>query len=327
MLRSRRVDESGREDRIAFYPGDLEGPADQLFERPGAWIEAAVTDAVDLGGGPVMQRTVLGLFTSAPEDELESQHGDLASLQVTDVQETVDGRRVYAGEAARIGTEERDVPTIGADGEIEEVTQNVQTRTHCDWFAVLDADPAFVAVDSSDADFVFRQIGLITGGHVQEAVYSVDWVQDHIESRGASIWQVLWSNTDEAGSLYPGPDTDEDVIKRGLRSDLSQLGFTVQYDGQLLRGTIASSGYCELYKPDWGFVEMAQWIESELLQHSGVEDVGTAEKIAAGQVEFDPSEHESASETDTSGEEDATDEEQPTLGDLDTVGVAGGADE
>jgi hypothetical protein len=280
-----------------------------------------------------MRRTVLGLFLSPPESEIGSFHDDRQSLQVEEVQETVDGDRIYSGEAAYLGSETREAPSIGDDGEISMLAKDFKKPLHCRWFAMPGANPGFVAVDSSDGEFVFRLISRATGSLVLPAIYgNLNGFAGYVEERGATFQSVIWSEGDEAGSFYRSLESNDEILKHGLESDLSQFAFTVRYDGVRLKGTIAGSGYCELYEPDdWGPVQMAQWIEDVLLQFSGVEDVGSAEAIAEDEtIQQQAREQLQDDEEEADPEDDGVDADQSQLdqlGQLDSVTVANGGDD
>jgi hypothetical protein len=281
-----------------------------------------------------MQRTILGLFISPPDNDLESAHGDETSLQVDEVQETFDGQRVYSGEAATLRTEKREAPIISDDGEITTVQQRFDAPQHCNWFAMPDADPGFVAVDSSAGESAFHLIGQVTGSLVLPAIYGdLNGFADYVEQRNGTIHSVIWSDGDEAGSFYRAIGSDDSILKHGLKSSLSQFAFTVDYDGFRLEGTAAKSGYCELYSPDdWDALQMAQFIDDVLLQFSGVKDVGSAQEIATdntiAQRAREQRQHDEG-EGDAEADDgvDADQSQLDQLGQLDSVTVADGGDD
>lgn len=260
-----------------------------------------------------MRRTILGLFLDPADDDITTTTFDRGGLEVEEVQEDLSGLPVYHGQSAYEGTTQVDAGSVDADGTIYEVERTVEDPRLTEWFAVPDANPGFAAIDASDGEYTFRQLASITSGWVEPAVYDLYAFTDYLESANAQFWQVVWSDSDEAGTWYPdAPDQHQDAItRRGLENHPKQVGFRYGYTDRSVRGTIAASGYCELYYPDdWGFAAMARFIRDELLQFSHIPDVGSAEDIADGEVGLDDLDDE---EDDDEDAEDATDDAQTQL--------------
>lgn len=273
-------------------------------------------------------RTILGLCVD-PIDGIDSIHGDKTSIQVDEVQETMDGHHVYTGEAAFVGYEaEDDVPKIGEDGEISTMEMSFEKRIHAEWFAVPDASPGFVAIDSSDAEFVFSTLGIQNGGMVSRATYALDGFVDELVDEGATLWQVLWSDSDESGAWYPGSGSRKDITDHALKGHIQQVGFRLRDDGRFVEGTVARSGYCELYSPDMDEAMMADWIRRRLLRHSGVQDIGSADDLANGDVDDEDIEEAREEQLEDDSEEDEAedgpDAQMQRLDELDSVTVDGG---
>jgi hypothetical protein len=252
-----------------------------------------------------MRRTILGLFLDPADEDITTTklgHGD--AVHVEEVQEDLSGIPVYSGTAAYEGSKTVDAPVVNDDGTIDETERTIDDPRTTNWFAVPDANPGFAAVDASDGDYAFDQLSSITGGWIEDAGYNLYAFTDYLESQNAQIWQVVWSDSDEAGTWYPdesGSPTGA-ITRRGLENHPKQVGFRYSYEGDLLRGTIAESGYCELYWPDgWEAPEMAQFVREELLQFAAIPDIGPAEDIASGDVgisDLDTEEDESGPEAD-----------------------------
>ena len=274
-----------------------------------------------------MQRTILGLCVK-PIDGVDSLHDEDTSLQVNEVQQTMGGQHVYAGEAASIGSwVDKDAPNIHSDGTISTVEMSFEKRTHSEWLAMPDAKPGFVAIDTSDAEFVFSNIGVHNGGLVLRASFALDGFVDDLISSGATIWQILWSDGEESGSWYPANDSPEKITDHALKGQIQQVGFQMMDDGRFVRGTVARSGYCELYDPDMSPESMAVWLRDHLLQHSGVEGLGSASEIAEQNVDSDDVEEalEEQQASDEEEEEEAPrDEQLASLDQLDSVTVSNG---
>ncbi|MFC5970032.1 hypothetical protein ACFPYI_01690 [Halomarina salina] len=232
-----------------------------------------------------MRRTVIALWMDDPETTtIESASGQNTTLQVEDVQETLDGLRVYSGEAAHIGQESVDQPLIHGDGSIEMTTQSVETRTRAEWFAVPDAPTPFAAINTSDGDFVRSMLSRQTGAYLRDAEYYLTGLVDELEDRhDPTWWQVGWSDEDdpgESGMFYPNTYDDSDqaaeqFADRGLRRNLNQVGFSY-FGEEIVRGTVAGSGYLELYSPsDWGVPEMARYLMTTAIPHAYVPETDT----------------------------------------------------
>lgn len=230
-----------------------------------------------------MRRTILGLLADDPDEpDVESAHsGQLWSLQVEEAQQDLAGRTVVSGEAAHVGGEERVVPVIEEDGTISERERMVDDPQRVEWFAVPEASPGYVCVDASGAEWVFRQLGRQLDVWVEAAHYDLGAFHDRLRAdQEADVWQVVWSDPaedGEAGTFYPGFDSDDEagrtVKKRGLERYKKQFGFTFWSSeaGDTVRGTVARSGYLELYSPrDWGTLETARWLREQALPHAYV---------------------------------------------------------
>lgn len=237
-----------------------------------------------------MRRTILGLFVQPATEQIETTKRGDTGIDVEEVQETFDGHRIYHGQAGTSTTSSVQAPVIDNDGSISEIERTVQDYKLLEWFAVPNANPGFVAFDTSDNTYARVGLSSLSGGWIQDAKYNLEAVTDHfLDKRNADVWQVVWSDDEEAGTFYPGPNEDGPV-KRGLERRKKQIGFRYMPEEgpAIVRGTIAESGYCELYTPDdYGVAEMAEWLRTELLQFSGVENVGSAEDIASGEADFE----------------------------------------
>ena len=244
----------------------------------------------------MMRRTILGLFVEPATGGIEPTQRGSTAVSVEDVQETLGGRSVYHGHAAYRGSRDTPTPVVTEtdDGDIEitEGTERVHDPKLVEYFAVPDANPGFVAFDSSDMRFAKNALSAVSGGWIEPAVYDLEAVTDHLtDEHDAGWWQVGWNDDEEAGVYYPDSDpgtATDHITRQGLGKPKSQVGFRY-FDGTTsIRGTIAGSGYCNLYSPDaWGFEQMAAWLGNEVLQYSGIKDVGSAQDIANGNADFD----------------------------------------
>jgi RNA polymerase-binding transcription factor DksA len=253
-----------------------------------------------------MRRTILGLFLDPADDDITTtDFGNGDALEVEEVQEDLSGLAVYHGQAAYEGTTRVDAGVVNEDGTISETERAIEDPRLTEWFTVPDAKPGFAAIDASDGEYAFRQLSSITGGWIEPAVYDLYGFTEYLEQVDAKVWQVVWSDSDEAGTWYPddGDQHNDAITRRGLENHPKQVGFRYSYNNRSVRGTIAESGYCELYYPDdWEHQAMAQFIREELLQFAAIPDVGYAEDIADGDVGIEDL-------------EDDEDDEQTTLDD------------
>lgn len=219
-----------------------------------------------------MMRTVLALWEGGggPAQGIDARRTKTAALSIDGVQTTLDsGGDVISGEAAYVGAEDQTVPVIEEtdDGavEIDEESRSMASFHNCEWFAVPKGAPGFAAFDASDVDYARNLLGFETNDIPEYAHYDLRSVVDVLEDHDARFTQVGWSEDDdegEAGMWYPSPvDNDsegEQITNRGLRRNLSQVGFSVQTDHGYLRGTIAESGYLALYDPE--DLDVTDWV-------------------------------------------------------------------
>lgn len=232
-----------------------------------------------------MRRTILGIYIDPATSPIQSTTGKGSgrqSIQVEETQQDLAGADIYHGEAAYIGHEERTGPVIKDDGSIIEDYYTVEVRKQAEWFAIPDGHPGFLAVDASDTRYLQSGLAQMTGGWIAPANYYLPDLVEYVqEEYDATVWQVVWSEKDEAGTYYPGPGSDESITEHGLQSIPKQVGFSYFDNGQVVRGTCAASGYLELYSPEgWGFAEMARFLQEDVMQFAYVQDVGWASEIA-----------------------------------------------
>ena len=225
-----------------------------------------------------MRRTILGLFDEPPENPIESRVNDsgTVSIQVEERQETLGGVEVVIGEAATIKQE--DVSGIGIDSQTGEIRETVRTEERCihvEFFAVPNPPQGqgFVAVDAGAGTDLFHALWSMTGSRVREAKYDLDEFGGYLEELHADFWAVGWSSGDEAGSWFPGPNSDEDITAKGLRERKNQLGFECMRRGEFFHGTVAASGYLELYEPShWDALGMARFLLEDARQFAYLPD-------------------------------------------------------
>ncbi|MCD2204383.1 hypothetical protein [Halobacterium sp. KA-6] len=218
-----------------------------------------------------MRRTILGLFAQPADSELESLRRGNTTIAIEDVQQSLDGTTVYEGTAAYEGEREVSAPKITETDdslEITETTRVIPDHKVVDFFAVPDANPGFAAFNTSDNRFARNTLGLIADGIISDAAYNVDAIAEYLDDEyNANWWQVGWTDEldEESGVIYPEVGNDNEIVKHGLDRHKNQIGFHYQDGGEFLDGTIAASGYAELYTPEsWGAVEMAAWIGNHL---------------------------------------------------------------
>lgn len=220
-----------------------------------------------------MRQTIIGLYDNAETpEELTSNHREDETFQVANVQEDLNGRVLYTGEAAERKTEEENFPTIEEDGSIGSEERTYSRVIKTEWFAVLDVDPAFICVSSGDGRFVFEMASLVppTDPPIVGGAYNLDSLANRWrEEYDAEFWAVNWSNSDGSGSYFPEDDhRDSDLYEKALRGDKKFLGFSFAKGGTFYKGIIAWSGYLQLFEPDFDSREMATFVADEVLQHT-----------------------------------------------------------
>lgn len=204
-----------------------------------------------------MKRTIIGLVTDdGHTGALDSADG---GEWVIDVQETLtylDGAEVRHGYAGRYETNEQEVPSIGG-GTVKFETRDVRDPVVTEFFA--DLSSGFVCVDSSDGECMFGADGLVRRAAQVDVVRAFldvpSFAEYLLDEYDPDWWQVGWRRDDgdgetlDAGVSYHRGTSDRDPTSRTT----SQLGFSFQRsNGEFVRGTCASSGYVELYEPEWG---------------------------------------------------------------------------
>lgn len=237
-------------------------------------------------------RTLLCIYVEQASDPLTSvQRGNVA-VSVEEAQETLSGLTVYHGTAAYTGTKPVDGPFVTEDDDgnlvIEETEHVVRDPRSVEFIAVPEANPGFAAFDTSDNRFARNLISMETGGWLEPAIYETDRFTDYLQEQySPAIEQVGWEDGDETGVFYPDEDNDDGTVDvtRAVRKKTSQIGFRYFTEDDYVRGTLAGSGYCNIYSSD-APVWMAQFLRTELLQFAGVPDIGRAEDIATGEADF-----------------------------------------
>lgn len=238
-------------------------------------------------------RTLLCIYVEPASEPLTSTKSGSSAVCVEEAQETLDGHTVYHGTAAYMGTTPVDGPYVTTDDDgdlvIRETEHVVEDPRSVEFLAVPDANPGFAAFDTSDNRFARNLISKETSGWLEPAIYDVNKFTDHLRSKyEPTIEQVGWEDGDETGVFYPDDkhdNADTVDVTSVVRKKKSQIGFRYFDESNSVRGTLAGSGYCNIYSndsPEW----MARFLQTELLKFAGVPDVGWAEDIAAGEADF-----------------------------------------
>jgi len=238
-------------------------------------------------------RTLLCIYVKPPSEPLTSTQSGNSAVVVEEAQETLNGHTVYHGTAAYTGTRPVDGPyvTTDEDGEltIRETEHVIEDPRSVEFIAVPDANPGFATFDTSDNRFARNLISMETDGWLEPAVYDVDKFTGHLRGKyDPTVEQVGWEDGDEAGVFYPDEDHDDKTVNvtRAVRKKKSQIGFRYFDGANIVRGTLAGSGYCNIYSRDdaeW----TAQFIQTELMPFAAVPDIGWAEDIASGDADFE----------------------------------------
>jgi hypothetical protein len=260
-----------------------------------------------------MKAVILGLPHGEFDEDVELETDTSQRIPALVVEETqyLDGVSIYHGTAAGRVKTNRSSVYVDTDNdristEREEILQEVATDFYADF------DAGFVGVDTSDGEFLWKLLGPKAGAVIVRAQIKLDAFAENYERQDdASCWQIGYKpDDDNVGVRY---HDDARVHTRGV----TQLGFEYWWDGQLVRGTVAASGYVAVYS-NMAVETFGRWLRVEILPFASLPDEDAQESL--DDVEQDTTDDEEGSASSEDG--------NTTLDDLQTVEVTdGGRDE
>jgi len=208
-----------------------------------------------------MRAAVIGLLADGSVNlELESKYNkDLPAIHVEEVH-TLDGGSIYEGTAAGRHHTEQQVAMVGEGfitDEREETTEEIVTDF------VADPQGGWVGIDTSKAEFLWNIVQTQTGSMVERALIDVDGLAEQLGGEETATWQIGWSGGDDhAGSVY-----HEDAEMHAAEGPLSQFGFSTEWRGRPIRGTVAASGYVAAFHGLEHAEAFAQFVRDVVLPH------------------------------------------------------------
>ena len=216
-----------------------------------------------------MFRGIIGLVDGDPDGEIKTNRGR-TNIEGERI-ESFDGDSLVTGSASGVVTRDRDVPVVGEDfitTEREKESQEVYVEF------LADLPGGWIAVDSSDGEFLWDFFALKHGVEIERAEIDVTALASEIRGWGdVEVWQSQtdWGYTEDefgAGGVTIAYHSDADWPS-GDRA--GQLGFEGLWDGVHVRGTVAASGYVALYDGDTD--ELAgQFVSEVLVPHCSIPD-------------------------------------------------------
>jgi hypothetical protein len=214
-----------------------------------------------------MKAVILGLPNGEFDEEVALETDTSQNIPAIVVEETryLDGVSIYHGTAAgRVKTSRSHVYVDSDNDRISTECEEIMREVATDFYA--DFNAGWVGVDTSDGDFLWQMLGPLAGAVIQRAELNLDRFAENYERRDdAECWQIGHSLDDSAGVAYH----DEASIQTAPVHGLSQLGFEYWWDGQVVRGTVAASGYVAVYS-NMSVEEFGRWIRDEILPYAAL---------------------------------------------------------
>lgn len=203
-------------------------------------------------------------------------------LNVQRVQDLSGDTKFVEGTALKEEPEDRYVAEVETDDEddVGKIRVRERTRKNQIWadFVAVEArngHQGFVAVSSSDAEFVFDVVGRLSEGpSVRIERGEVDlgaFLQGKDDFNIQTGGGTASGNADTAMAWGSKLDKDEhvgDIVKSNLDAGTSpQIAGKYVYDGWQVHCNIAKSGWAEVWDPDWDTFDYLTWLEKEVIPH------------------------------------------------------------
>lgn len=223
-----------------------------------------------------MRRCIIGLFDGTPDgNDLGLEGTTHFGLDVDEFSYLDDAATIYWGEAATdIDTEQTEIHYTHYTITRESVPTSETVAT--EFFA--DVDAGFCTVDSSDGTFLFDHLGLAHGTRVERAELDLDaWQYDLAHMDQSRCWQLGWDRPDQEDvgvAFHDGADFD-------LNRDVTQLGFEYLWNGSVVRGTAAESGYVAVFSGVSRPAALGRWLREEILPHASIPEDDDADGAQA----------------------------------------------
>ena len=215
-----------------------------------------------------MRRLILGLAAD-PIDEPDLEGTDAVGIDA-ETQRYLDGAEIAHGQAATTVETERTHIAYESDW-VETERRPTTERVSTEFFADLHADPAFVAVDSGDGEFLFDYVGVRHGTTINRAGLDVDRLRRDLQAaENARCWHAC---TDDDGAVSMDY---HDAARFDAPGEAAQIGFAYMWDGRPMRGVVAASAYAALFH-DEPAPTVGRWIRDELMPYATIAEDEQAE--------------------------------------------------
>lgn len=156
-----------------------------------------------------------------------------------------------------------------------------KAQTWADFVAVeaRNGHPGFVAVSTSDAEFVFdvvaKQLPGVRIDRTEIRLGSFVESKDSYNLQGAG-GVALGSNADKFmtwGAELEDDDDLGDLVDANKESDTTPIAPGLYpYDGWTVHCNVAQSGWVEIWDPEFSTSQFVEWVESEVMPHVAAEE-------------------------------------------------------
>jgi hypothetical protein len=221
---------------------------------------------------------ILGLSNDEPDTrEIEEYRSGETAIEVNRT-EYLDGHVAYHGAAC--GYVKKDSKEIVLSGGTNDTDEGVTVQTtpskneeyaYTKYVADLSEDPAFVAIDRGDGEFLWSgllpQVGTsFSRAHIRLA----DWYDDYVDRDESKVWADGWSgdhpDEPEPASIQFHDDARAGETPSGM-SSRRLVGFQYPWDGYMVRGVITQSGYVAVYSSSSPAL-FVRWLRDEVLDYA-----------------------------------------------------------
>jgi hypothetical protein len=212
-----------------------------------------------------MHQCILALADAQPAGDPIQSRWDNRPVIDAERTDLLDGETIHHGEAVvETTTEEQEITVLRDDEHISTAPVETTAGVHTEWVADLDAEPAWVATDTADADRLWSLLGIEQDTHFERAELDVDGFASDYQTRdNAHVWHATNERVDESVSLaYHG---DAAIDGRALTK---MLGFEYRWDGAPVRGVMAESGYVAIYDGLEDVAALGRWMREEVLPYA-----------------------------------------------------------
>lgn len=225
---------------------------------------------------------IIGLAHDEPDSrEIEEYRSGETGIEVNRT-EYLDGQTAYHGAACGYVEEQTQdiVLSGGTNGSEDGVTVQTEPSTtekyaYTKYVADMSTDPAFVAIDRQDGEFLWEGLIPQVGSVFERAhIRLAEWYDNYAERDKSKIWADGWSGDDpdepEPASMQFHDDARVGATPTGM-SSRKLVGFEYPWDGYVMRGVITQSGYVAVYSSSSPAL-FARWLRDEVLEYASTDE-------------------------------------------------------